>query len=76
MGLKPERPYCTRRCHHHLNAAPTNLDPKNIDIFSDFFEMFKFKFWELQILSSMDLELQVSTLRNMFLFILCYPKTL
>jgi hypothetical protein len=28
MGLKPERPYCTRRRHHHLIAAPINLDPK------------------------------------------------
>jgi hypothetical protein len=28
MGLKPGRPYCTRRHHHHLNAAPTNLNPK------------------------------------------------
>jgi hypothetical protein len=26
-GLKLGRPYCTRRCHHHLSAAPTN--PKN-----------------------------------------------
>jgi hypothetical protein len=30
MRLKPGRPYCTRRCHHHLNAASTNLDPKNV----------------------------------------------
>jgi hypothetical protein len=30
MGLKLGRPYCTRRCHHHhLSAAPTNLDHKN-----------------------------------------------
>jgi hypothetical protein len=29
MGLKPRRPYCTRRRHHHLNAATTNLDLKN-----------------------------------------------
>jgi hypothetical protein len=29
MGLKLERPYCTRRHRHHLNAASTNLDPKN-----------------------------------------------
>jgi hypothetical protein len=29
MGLKPEIPYCTRRRHHHLITAPTNLDPKN-----------------------------------------------
>jgi hypothetical protein len=29
MRLKPGRPYCTRRRHHHLNVAPTNLDPKN-----------------------------------------------
>jgi hypothetical protein len=29
MGLKPGRPYCTRRRHHHLSTAPTNLDPKN-----------------------------------------------
>jgi hypothetical protein len=29
MGLKLGRPYCTRRHHHHLNVAPTNLDPKN-----------------------------------------------
>jgi hypothetical protein len=29
MGLKPGWPYCTRRRHHHLNSAPTNLDPKN-----------------------------------------------
>jgi hypothetical protein len=28
MGLKPERPYFTRRRHHHLIAAPVNLDPK------------------------------------------------
>jgi hypothetical protein len=28
MGLKPRRPYWTRRCHHHLNTAPTNLNPK------------------------------------------------
>jgi hypothetical protein len=28
-GLKPGRAHCTRRRHHHLNAAPTNLDPKN-----------------------------------------------
>jgi hypothetical protein len=28
MGLKPGRPYCTRRRHHLLSAAPTNLDPK------------------------------------------------
>jgi hypothetical protein len=29
MGLKPRRPYCTRRPHHHLSIAPANLDPKN-----------------------------------------------
>jgi hypothetical protein len=29
MRLKPRRPYCTRCRHHHLNVAPTNLDPKN-----------------------------------------------
>jgi hypothetical protein len=29
MGLKPRRPYCTKRRHHYLNAAPTNLNPKN-----------------------------------------------
>jgi hypothetical protein len=30
MGLKPGRPYCTRRRHHHhLSAASTNLNPKN-----------------------------------------------
>jgi hypothetical protein len=29
MGLKSGRPYCTRRRHHHLSAAPTNLNPKN-----------------------------------------------
>jgi hypothetical protein len=29
MGLKPGRPYCTRRRHHHLSATPTNLDSKN-----------------------------------------------
>jgi hypothetical protein len=29
MGLKPRRPYCTRRRRHHLSVAPTNLDPKN-----------------------------------------------
>jgi hypothetical protein len=29
IGLKPRRPYCTRRRHHHLSAAPTNLDSKN-----------------------------------------------
>jgi hypothetical protein len=29
MGLKPARPYCMRCRHHHLSAAPTNLDPKN-----------------------------------------------
>jgi hypothetical protein len=29
MGLKPGRPYCMRRCHHHLSVAPTNLEPKN-----------------------------------------------
>jgi hypothetical protein len=29
MGLKPRRPYCTRRRHHHLNATSTNLGPKN-----------------------------------------------
>jgi hypothetical protein len=29
MGLKPERPYCTKRHHHHLSAAPIKLDPKN-----------------------------------------------
>jgi hypothetical protein len=29
MGLKPERPYCTKRHHHHLSAVPTNFDPKN-----------------------------------------------
>jgi hypothetical protein len=29
MGLKPEIPYCTRRRHHHLSVASTNLDPKN-----------------------------------------------
>jgi hypothetical protein len=29
MGLKLGRPYCTRRCHQHLSAAPINLDPKN-----------------------------------------------
>jgi hypothetical protein len=29
MGLKPGRPYCTRCCHHHLSAVPTNCDPKN-----------------------------------------------
>jgi hypothetical protein len=29
MGLKPERPYCTRRRHYHLRAVPTNFDPKN-----------------------------------------------
>jgi hypothetical protein len=28
MGLKPGRPYCTRRRHHQLSAAPANLDPK------------------------------------------------
>jgi hypothetical protein len=28
MGLKSERPYCTRRRYHHLNTTPTNLDPK------------------------------------------------
>jgi hypothetical protein len=29
MGLKSGRPYCTRRRHHHLSAAPANLNPKN-----------------------------------------------
>jgi hypothetical protein len=29
MGLMPGKPYCTKRRHYHLNAAPTNLDPKN-----------------------------------------------
>jgi hypothetical protein len=29
MGLKPGRPYCMRRRHHHLSTASTNLDPKN-----------------------------------------------
>jgi hypothetical protein len=29
MGLKPGRPYCTKRRHHHLSAAPTKLGPKN-----------------------------------------------
>jgi hypothetical protein len=29
MRLKPKRPYCTRRCHHHLSVVPTNLDTKN-----------------------------------------------
>jgi hypothetical protein len=29
MGLKPERPYCTRHRHHRLNATSTNLNPKN-----------------------------------------------
>jgi hypothetical protein len=29
MGLNPGGPYCTRRCHRHLSAVPTNLDPKN-----------------------------------------------
>ncbi|KAK1607395.1 hypothetical protein QYE76_031068 [Lolium multiflorum] len=29
MGLKTGRPYCTRRHHHHLSAAPTNFDPTN-----------------------------------------------
>jgi hypothetical protein len=31
VGLKPGRPYCTRRRHHHrhLNVAPTNFNPKN-----------------------------------------------
>jgi hypothetical protein len=28
MWLKPGRPYCTRRRHHHLSAAPTNFNPK------------------------------------------------
>jgi hypothetical protein len=28
-GAEAGRPYCTRRRHHHLSAAPTNLDPKN-----------------------------------------------
>jgi hypothetical protein len=28
MGLKPRRPYCTRRRYHHLSIAPTNLNPK------------------------------------------------
>jgi hypothetical protein len=28
MGLKPGKPYCTRRRHHHLSAASTNLDLK------------------------------------------------
>jgi hypothetical protein len=28
IGLKPKRPYCMRRCHHHLSAVPTNFDPK------------------------------------------------
>jgi hypothetical protein len=28
MGLKPKKPYCTRRRHHHLSATPANLDPK------------------------------------------------
>jgi hypothetical protein len=27
MGLKPERPYCTRRRHHHPSTAPANLNP-------------------------------------------------
>jgi hypothetical protein len=29
IGLKPEKPYCTRRRRHHLSAAPANFDPKN-----------------------------------------------
>jgi hypothetical protein len=29
MVLKPGRPYCTRRRHHNLSVALTNLDPKN-----------------------------------------------
>jgi hypothetical protein len=29
MRLKPWRPYCMRRRHHHLDTAPTNLNPKN-----------------------------------------------
>jgi hypothetical protein len=29
MGLKPGRPYCTRRRHHHLSDVPTNFNPKN-----------------------------------------------
>jgi hypothetical protein len=29
MELKPGRPYCTRRRHHHLSATSTNLDPKH-----------------------------------------------
>jgi hypothetical protein len=29
MGLKPGRPYCTRRRHDHLSVASTNLNPKN-----------------------------------------------
>jgi hypothetical protein len=28
MGLKPGRPYCTRRRYHHLNAAPQTLTLK------------------------------------------------
>jgi hypothetical protein len=32
MGLKPGRPYCTRRRHHHLSVAPTNLDSKNEEL--------------------------------------------
>jgi hypothetical protein len=28
MRLNPGRPYCTRRRHHHMSDAPTNLDPK------------------------------------------------
>jgi hypothetical protein len=29
IGLKPRRPYWTRRRQHHLNTTPTILDPKN-----------------------------------------------
>jgi hypothetical protein len=28
MGLKLGRPYYMRRRHHHLDAAPTNFNPK------------------------------------------------
>jgi hypothetical protein len=31
MGLKQGRPYCMRHRHHHLIAASTNLDPKNVE---------------------------------------------
>jgi hypothetical protein len=31
MGLKPGRPYCTRRRHHHLSTAPINFDPINAE---------------------------------------------